>query len=154
IKQTDSSTQGLATVYLSIGDGTFNSTTVDLGSPGTWSRDYTSLIPVDFNGDGKTDFIKQNGTSWGGSAILYSNTPTAKVSDFLTSVTNGLGAQTAISYKPLTDSSVYTKDPSGLVCAQPNPPPANLAAADVNCYPYLNVQAAAYVVLRVTESDG
>src|SRR6266446_2301765 len=152
IKQTDSTMQSLGTVYLSVGDGTF--TTVDMGSPGTWSWDYTSLIPGDFNGDGKTDFIKQNGTSWQyqGSAILYSNTP-AGVSDVLASITNGLGAQTTITPKPLTDSSVYTKDPS-VSCLQPNPPPTNLAAANVNCYPYQNVQAAIYVVSRVTQSDG
>src|SRR6266581_4853870 len=144
--------QGLATLYLSNGDGTFN--TIDMGSPGTWNRDYTNLIPGDFNGDGKMDFIKQNGTAWQGLAILYSNTPANKVSDFLTSVTNGLGATTTITHKPITDNTVYTKDPSVLSCAQPNPPPTNLAAADVNCYPYQNVQAATYVVSRVTQSDG
>ncbi len=152
IKQDNTPWQGLGTVYLSRGDGTFN--TIDMGSPGTWNRDYTNLIPGDFNGDGKMDFIKQNGTAWQGLAILYSNTPANKVSDFLTSVTNGLGATTTITHKPITDNTVYTKDPSVLSCAQPNPPPTNLAAADVNCYPYQNVQAATYVVSRVTQSDG
>ncbi len=118
IKQDNTPWQGLGTVYLSRGDGTFN--TIDMGSPGTWNRDYTNLIPGDFNGDGKMDFIKQNGTAWQGLAILYSNTPANKVSDFLTSVTNGLGATTTITHKPITDNTVYTKDPSVLSCAQPN----------------------------------
>src|SRR6266571_3703047 len=69
IKQNGTSLQGLATLYLSNGDGTF--TARDMGSPGIWNRDYTNLIPGDFNGDGKTDFIKQNGTSWQGLATLY-----------------------------------------------------------------------------------
>ena len=50
-------------------------------------------------------------------------------------LTTGLGAVTNITYKPLTDNSVYTKG-SGAV------------------YPYLDLQAPLYVVSHVTNSDG
>ena len=57
------------------------------------------------------------------------------MSDLLTTQTTGLNATTAITYKPLTDNSVYTKG-SGAV------------------YPYLDLQAPMYVVSHVTNSDG
>lgn len=53
----------------------------------------------------------------------------------ISSIINGFSATTAISYAPLTDGSVYTKD-SGAV------------------YPYLDVQTPLYVVSSVSVSDG
>ncbi|MES2369748.1 MAG: toxin TcdB middle/N-terminal domain-containing protein [Pseudomonadota bacterium] len=50
-------------------------------------------------------------------------------------LTTGLNATTTITYKPLTDSSVYTKD-TGAV------------------YPYIDVQSPLYVVSSVAVSDG
>jgi len=46
IKQTDSTMQGLATVYLSKVDGSF--TTADMGSPLSWDRNHVSIILGDF----------------------------------------------------------------------------------------------------------
>ena len=53
----------------------------------------------------------------------------------LQSITTGLGATTSVEYKPLTNSTVYTKDTSG-------------------AYPYHNIQNPTYVVSRYTVSDG
>lgn len=53
----------------------------------------------------------------------------------LSTITNGLSATTTVSYKPLTDASVYTKDGNAV-------------------YPYMDVQAPLYVVSSVSVSDG
>ncbi len=57
---------------------------------------------ADVNGDGLPDLVQYQGSSW----QIWQHNPTL---DQLTTVTNGLGAQTVITYKPLTDSTVYTK---------------------------------------------
>src|SRR5713226_7413058 len=88
----------------------------------------------DFNGDGKLDYmwIPQNGDGrW---LMVSAKTPMSSP-DLLVSITNGLGAQTTITYKPLTDNTVYTKE-SGSV------------------HPYQDVQNATYVVSNYTTSDG
>ncbi|MBO1349455.1 MAG: VCBS repeat-containing protein [Hormoscilla sp. GUM202] len=80
------------------------------------NRDYRNLIPADVNGDGLSDLIYQAGTDGGnfgaGQAGLYLNTSDIPdlIPDLLTTITNGLGGQTKIEYKPLTDSTVYTKE--------------------------------------------
>src|SRR6266446_731394 len=71
IRQTDSTMQGLGTIYFSNGDGTF--TAVDMGSPGTWDRDHVSIILGDFNGDGRTDFIKQTDNAADDLGVYLSN---------------------------------------------------------------------------------
>ncbi len=86
------------------------------------------MFTGDFNGDGKTDYMWNNG----GWQVVTSAGP---VSDLLVQMTNGLGVQATITYKPLTDSSVYHKD-SG------------------SGYPYQDVQDATYVVAQYTQSDG
>ncbi|MHB8746299.1 MAG: glycoside hydrolase family protein [Gammaproteobacteria bacterium] len=131
IKQDGTSWGGGGTLYLSKGDGTF--TTIALGA-GTWNRDYTSLITGDYNGDGKTDFIKQDGTSWGGGGTLLKTNPSG-ISDLMSAIANGLGATTTITYKPLTDSTVYTKG-TGAV------------------FPQQDFQGPMYVVSQFTTSDG
>src|SRR6266705_2420587 len=132
ILQAGGSWGGTAKVYLSNGDGTF--TMIDMGSPGAWNRDQASMITGDYNGDGKTDFILQAGGSWGGTAALLA-TNSFGTPFILANVTTGLGAVTNITYKPLTNNSVYTKE-SGAT------------------YPYQDVQNATYAVSRVTQSDG
>lgn len=71
-----------------------------------------------------------------GSGVVYvcsakeSSTP-----DIITSIATGLNASTVITYKLLTDSSVYTKDLTAV-------------------YPYLDVQSPQYVVASVSSSNG
>ena len=86
----------------------------------------------DFNGDGRTDVaLIHNGTDgWYGRVAL-----TSRITNALITLTTGLNATTTVTYKPLTDSSVYTKD-TGAV------------------YPYVDVQSSLYVVSSVSVSDG
>jgi hypothetical protein len=85
----------------------------------------------DFNGDGKPDF-------W----YVTANTSQVMVRlsglvypDLLISTTTGLNATTSLTYKPLTDTTVYTKDTNAV-------------------YPYVDVQAPIYVVSSVSTSNG
>jgi len=87
---------------------------------------------ADLNGDGLPDFIyarAYNNTLYANSWIDTTHR------DLILSLTTGLGAVTTVSYAPLTDGSVYSKD-SGAV------------------YPYVDVQAPLYVVSSVSVSDG
>ncbi len=59
----------------------------------------------DFNGDGKIDMARYTGSS-GAWEVSLQNGP---FPDLLTTITTGQNIVTAIQYKPLTDSSVYTK---------------------------------------------
>jgi hypothetical protein len=88
----------------------------------------------DWNGDGVNDLLFFKNTS--GVNKWYQNN-TAKP-DILTSITTGLGATTSITFKPLTDPSVYTKD-SGVNAAM---------------FPNVDVAGAAYVVRQVDVSNG
>ena len=87
----------------------------------------------DFNGDGKMNYmyIPMSQTYW---KVAYSQSNSMLVS----SVTTGLGSVTSLTYKPLTDNTVYSKD-SG----------ANAAA-----YPYMDIQAPLYVVSSTSSSNG
>ncbi len=69
----------------------------------------------DFNGDGQGDLLSEyssysdsSGTFTYGYRTTVSNTNQIKP-DLLNSITDGLGDKTQISYKPLTDNTIYTK---------------------------------------------
>jgi RHS repeat-associated protein len=64
------------------------------------------VLPIDLAGVGMAGVVilAQSG---GDTLNLLSIAPTGAFPDLMTSVTNGLGAQYTITYKPLTDSSVY-----------------------------------------------
>ena len=85
---------------------------------------------ADLNGDGCDDYVT---VSAGGTH--YVSLANCKP-DLITTVTNGFGAQTVITYKPLTDSSVYTKVYSSVL------------------YPEKTVQDATYVVSSHQQSNG
>jgi GH24 family phage-related lysozyme (muramidase) len=53
-----------AIVFLSNGDGQFRQGAVLNNSENDLMGDFTNLIPGDFNGDGKTDFIRQEKNTW------------------------------------------------------------------------------------------
>jgi hypothetical protein len=65
----------------------------------------------------------------------YSSVNAAKSPNLVKSFTSGLGVITAITYKPLTDSSVYAKDTTAV-------------------YPYVDIQAPLYVASSVSVSNG
>jgi hypothetical protein len=94
-------------MFLSNGDGTFSSASQSLSASfnSSWH-----LAGGDFDGDGKSDvaFVPPNipGT-------MVSLMAVGAIPDMLTFVTTGLGVTTTVTYKPLTQSSVYTKDTNG-----------------------------------------
>jgi hypothetical protein len=105
-------------VWLSKADGSFTVITNFAGQDGT----LTGYAPViaDFNGDGKADILWDSRTGTDtrstGTRVLWLSDGVAP--DLMTSVTTGLGAKVTVTYKSMTDSSVYTKDttpPGGLV---------------------------------------
>jgi hypothetical protein len=114
--QTD--TNGLATgarvLWLGKGDGAFTVITNFAGQDGT----LVGYVPVigDFNGDGKADIFWDSRTGTDtrstGTRVLWLSGGAAP--DLVTTVTTGIGASTAVTYKPLTDSTVYTKQSSAI----------------------------------------
>ncbi|MCL6270738.1 FG-GAP-like repeat-containing protein [Sansalvadorimonas sp. 2012CJ34-2] len=85
---------------------------------------------ADTNGDGRSDLIvaDKSGNYW----TAKSDTT---VVDRLITITDGLGLTTNLEYKPLTDSSVYTKGTGA-------------------SWPIRDIQAPIYVVSKVTQDDG
>ena len=85
----------------------------------------------DWSGAGFSEPMWRNPTN-GANLWFYDTDDTP---DMLSSVTTGLGSTTSITYKPLTDASVYTK------------------ASDA-VFPQIDIQAPFYVVARVDADDG
>lgn len=98
-------------VYYSRGDGHFIMAETGGAHKEGMNSNVTNSTVGDFNGDGIDDLVfveKRSGrTGW----WIYTVTPPkdAPRPDFLVGVTDGLKKAITISYKPLTDSSVYTK---------------------------------------------
>ncbi len=102
------------------------------GETGRWP----SPAVGDLNEDGRADLlIKTSWMDWTLGATNNTLLSNPLQPDSVRSIETGLGAVTTVSYKPLTDASVYSKD-SGAV------------------YPYMDVQAPLYVVSSVSVSDG
>ncbi len=97
-----------------------------------------SLFSVDLNSDGKDDLYYRNSSGacggWNKDWGVLTNTPGVSV-DKLVGINNGLGDKITINYKPLTDTSVYTKGTGAI-------------------YPVRDVQNARYVVSSYSKSDG
>src|SRR3569623_562768 len=93
-------------------------------------------MTADVNGDGKTDLVCPFDYGDGTTTTWAQLAPTFFATDRVTSIANGLGAQiTNITYKPLTDNSVYTKENSAT-------------------YPVVDVQGPKYVVASYQNSNG
>ena len=116
-------------VGLSKGDGTFDywtSFSTDVGATDGFTHYF-----VDVDGDGLADWIQVvHDTSIG-----YVGLAKGPVPDFLTRVTYGLGPVTSISYKPLTDNSVYAKHGDSV-------------------YPIIDLKLPLYVASSASTSDG
>jgi hypothetical protein len=121
-------------VWLNNGDVTFPFTA---GATWTSGPDFGALGVTqlgNFNGDGKSDiylFRPNSGTHHGWIV-------TGVFPDLVTSISNGLGATVAPSYKPLTDATVYVKDSGG----------------DAAAYPDVDIQFPMYAVASVVLSNG
>lgn len=139
-------------MYLSNGDGTFHEATTtsqssDInnaylqGAPyasylaGLYSAQSRSFFMGDFNGDGKEDIIRfaDQVANPGSNALLWEQGAVAN--DYLQSITDGLGLISTLTYKPLTDDTVYTKG-SGSV------------------YPVMDLQVPMYVVSNASSGNG
>jgi hypothetical protein len=133
-------------------DGSFGTTSSVMPGNGTqgW-QNHSNDVFADFDGDGSPDFL-----------ALYpvpnadnerTGTPSAAVrfkpKDVITEIKNGYGAKTTISYLPLTNREVYTKDIGSRNDANPS-------AAGTQVYgrasPVLDLLAPMYVVSHV-QSD-
>jgi RHS repeat-associated protein len=114
-------------VRISNGDGTFRvSEESSIGRPEAFV-----LLPADVNGDGKTDIVEVLKNAHRGWSVLSLGGPP----ELISTIRTGLGVATTISYAPLTDSTVYTKDNNSV-------------------YPYADVQDATHVVSSLSSSDG
>ncbi len=86
------------------------------------------IFTGDWNGDGLTDIARVSGS---GVQFKVSTNTVSR----LASITDSLGAQTGITFKPITDNAVYTKDGDAV-------------------FPVLDIQAPLYVVSEVARDDG
>jgi hypothetical protein len=121
-----------ADLFFSNGDGTLTFFVYGYPSGANFGvPPQANWAPVvgDLNGDGKTDFAFAGATSV--ATFLSSGPPLYQ----LNTITNGLGATTTVTYQPLTNSSVYTKDTTSM-------------------YPLVDVQTPVYVVSQANTSNG
>ena len=120
-------------LFLSNGDGTFIKSTA-FNITGEYLQHSNNTVGIalgDFNGDGRTDILRR----WDAMASNALFMESTLFPDLLTTIINGLGATTAISYKPLTDATVYTKDLTSV-------------------YPVMDFQAPMYVISSASSSNG
>jgi len=123
---------GAYSLWIGKGDGTF---TIYNGQDNAIAG-YTPVLG-DFNGDGKTDILwdSRTGTSTRSTGTRFLWLIDGAATDVITSITTGIGASLAVTYKPLTDSTVYTKEATALD-------------------PVLDLQGAMFVVSRVDAGNG
>ena len=141
------------TTYLSNGRG-FQS-----GATTTLNFTLRSTYLGDFNGDGLPDLMNtlQKKIANGGNT----SSPTSNQNpNLLTGINNGMGSTLAITYRPITDATVYSPGPSSNVTAVEgtrllntfNPfPLANTQNPSLNIIP---MRSALYVVSAWQEGDG
>ncbi len=69
-----------------------------------------TFLPLDLSGNGKTSLIFAANAA--GNLTLSAMPTAGHFPDLMTTITNGLGGTVNITYAPLTDAIVYTKNPS------------------------------------------
>lgn len=154
------------TVLLSTGSGYAQVTTVNQPVGVQLGTLVPTLLPMDFNGDGKTDLVV---VSESGSLLLTPIPCADKFPDLMTSITNGLGGSYNIDYRPLTDPTVYSESGesvsgsvevrsvfstaiSGVSYSVSNTSPSQSTAGA--SYTTRRVDFPKYVVAGYTKSDG
>ena len=132
-----------AELWTSDGDGIFTKRTIAVAN--SIPNAYRVYGSGDFNGDGLTDLFLNFSYTDGRAAGVPTYTQPAQLwtspgppPDILSSVTNGLGEVTSITYRPMTDSSVYTKD-RGAVAAS---------------YPIVDLVSSMLIASRIEQTDG
>ncbi|WP_316182059.1 MULTISPECIES: FG-GAP-like repeat-containing protein [unclassified Bradyrhizobium] len=118
--------------FLSNGDATFSYHLLPMPNNWNFGAPVTAsywLFGGDFKGDGKAGFTLLDATH------VYSVMVNGGAGDYIVGFTTGLGVTTAVTYKPITSSAVYTKDTTAT-------------------YPYVDLQSASFVVSRVDASNG
>jgi RHS repeat-associated protein len=123
------SADGLSWLLCYLGSNALINCTIVPRSPGHY------FLTGNFTGDGKSSILSFDPTF----SVVYLAATQQVYPDLVTSVTNGLGAVSTISYAPLTNSTIYQK-------GAPLTPPASLFNK--------NVQNSAYVVSSLNEPDG
>lgn len=101
-------------------------TVIDSGIASTGQANYPK--PGDYNGDGFVDLALAYNSVW----MLRQHA--SGVADYLRTVADGADGEAAFTYKPLTDSSIYTSGASA--------------------YPQMSLRAPLYVVSSVAVSNG
>jgi RHS repeat-associated protein len=117
----------------------------------------------DFNADGLADFYNADPDT---TSFYFSSTATTnQLPDLVTSIATGIGGGTSITYKPLTDPSVYTPAPPPPSHGTPPPPGTYgletpllasqfsytpMSTAQVGTYPVTIGRGATYVVSSYT----
>ena len=137
---------------LSKGDGTFAPMVLNIPATGNYGALGTYQMQfADVNGDGKADLIATYAAEQGLRAQVM-HAP--KGLQFLaSSFAPGLSSTTSLTYKPITDASVYVKDTSATLGTTTCPLPlGNNGTA--GAYPIVEVQEPQYVVSTATVSDG
>ncbi|MBI2312111.1 MAG: hypothetical protein HYU77_06395 [Betaproteobacteria bacterium] len=104
---------------------------VDYGTASGWSNsnDYPREL-ADVDGDGLLDVV-----GFGTDGVYVSTSALGAFPDLMISVVSGLGASVAVTYKPLTDNTLYVRDNDAV-------------------YPQQDFQQALYVVSSYNTSNG
>ena len=118
--------------YLSDGRGNFYQ---QVKGGNVYATDKWHFYVGDFNGDGKADFVctsDWNNSNWDGYQLYLMP---SDMHSLLTEIEDGMGNQTKISYKYLTDTTVFTR-------------------GKVNSYPLISIGSSWPVVSTVSTPDG
>lgn len=117
-------------IFLAQGNGTYFHYQA---GEGAYSLKHWKLQTGDFNGDGRMDnFITSNQNTWAGYILTTETTDRDRL---LKSITDGMGNVTSLTYKPVTDNSVYAKYNNGV-------------------YPLCDIEGAFQVVAALTRPNG
>jgi RHS repeat-associated protein len=97
------------TIYAASPSGSFwEQTTFDAGTAGS-AIQTAKFFPGDANGDGKADLIRMSFDE-NQQVLIVPYVSSGAYPDLVSSITNPLGGLVAISYLPLSDSTVYSED--------------------------------------------
>lgn len=109
---------------------TFEDKRVWIEAEGAWNGESDRIREMDMTGDGLPDVVI-GPSSEGDWPQIHSNPP----GDRISSITDGLGQTVSFTYKPLTDSAIYTKDTNA-------------------SFPTTDLQTPMYVVSTMVASNG